>query len=271
MSETTAMKAANAVAPPAKDREVTEIWKGVVTARTLSAPGIPGHLLEMHRFAASTSVGHEAEKRAALAEIATRCAPWIRIFLGPEVWLLAECRADITAFAVRTLDRYGRLWCKHRGVAYVSDETIFCAASGGLADCRSTLHHEIFHAIEDRLADDDFDLIDRAAARGMPMPGEYLGAGIERRARLYQSLANAWDEGVKPTTVAGVPVSHVERVCWHIYSGGLARQIARGGMVRPVFSTARTARRACAFVRAYGFTLAPLATVAGMSLWARLH
>ncbi len=90
----------------------------------------------------------------------------------------------------------------------------------------ATLHHEIMHAMESSMHPEDLAAVNVAASRGLKRPGEYLDSPIERRARFYEWTAMAWDEGARPVMVCGIPVARADRVLWHLYTGGLAREVA---------------------------------------------
>lgn len=179
---------------------------------------------------------HAAETLAAVVAVATRCAPWVRLYLGPRLWSVCDT-ADADDYACRPTVRHlpgGRTEYEHHGRACWHDGVILCTSAARLPAAMATLHHEVWHEVErTRLAAADVAAVDRAATRGDPRPGDYLACAVERRARLYESWACAWDEGWRPASVLGWPIRRVDRVCVYVHGGGLARDVARHGAARP--------------------------------------
>ncbi len=150
-------------------------------------------------------VPHAAEALAAVAEVATRCVPWARVYLGPRIFSATE-----TA-----------------------------------------------------------DVVDRAAARGQPRPGQYLDSAVERRARLYECWASAWDEGWRPVAVLGRPLRRVDRVCAYVRSGRLARDVARGRNVLPRLGPVCLACRWVVAAVSHPAAGAAIPAVVALSIWYR--
>lgn len=92
----------------------------------------------------------------------------------------------------------------------------------------ATLHHGIWHIVEHHVVAGDFQAVDAVAGAGHPLPGHYLGSQVERRARLNQSWACSYDEGWRPVSLFGIPVSRVNRVFLSVYRGDLAGVVAAG-------------------------------------------
>lgn len=91
-----------------------------------------------------------------------------------------------------------------------------------------TLHHEIWHAVEcHHLSPEAVEIVSTAVEGGRHRPGYYLASAVERRARLYASWACAVDEGhqLVLSKRTGEPVSELDRVFLHVYSGELARAV----------------------------------------------
>ena len=182
------------------------------------------------------TVPHAGETLAAVTAVVSRCAPWVRDYLGPRLWSACDT-ADVDDYACRPSVRHlpgGRTEYEHHGRACWDKEVILCTSGCRLPAALATVHHEVWHAVERTcLAAADVAAMDRAAARGDPRPGDYLASAVERRARLYESWACAHDEGWRPAALLGWPLRRVDRVCAYVHSGALARDVARGRAVRP--------------------------------------
>ena len=181
-------------------------------------------------------VPHAAETLAAVVAVVTRCAPWVRVYLGPRLWSVCDT-ADADDYACRPVVRHlldGRTEYEHHGRSCWDDGVILCTSAARLPAALATVHHEIWHEVERvRLSAADVAAVDRAAARGDPRPGDYLASAVERRARLYESWACAWDEGWRPASLIGWPLRRVDRVCSYVHSGRLALDVSRGRVVLP--------------------------------------
>jgi hypothetical protein len=177
---------------------------------------------------------HEATQ-AAVAEIATRCAPSIKVIMGLRLWSALRDREDIASFARTKHLSDGGVAYEHYGAAWTRTNVpageapmIMIAMNRGTAHVTSTMHHEIWHAVEWNLAAVDRNAVHVQSHRGVQLPGTYLDSCVERRARMYQHWAAAYAEGWRPPMVMGIPMNHVDRVFLHVYSGALARRMASG-------------------------------------------
>ena len=102
------------------------------------------------------------------------------------------------------------------------------ASAARLPAVVSTVHHEVWHAVERRhLHPDDVAYVTAAVARGQPRPGVYLASPVERRARLYEAWASAVDEGWRPSRRR-----RLDRILSYVHSGAMARDVSAGRPVR---------------------------------------
>jgi len=142
---------------------------------------------------------------SAVIEIVRRCAPWLRLRVGD-----------------RLSDGACGAW-EPEADSDTGTGDVLVSTARGFCDALDTAHHEVWHAVEGWLTPDALGSIEAMAAGGRAMPTAYLDDPAERRARLYASLARAWDEGLR------VPIGLEDRalaVIWHVYSGAGARDIA---------------------------------------------
>ncbi|WP_298723659.1 hypothetical protein [uncultured Ferrovibrio sp.] len=137
-----------------------------------------------------------------IAELATRIAPWVDLYLGPRI--LSE-----------TGERWGGHCHQNQGVVFVNTRAY---ASTAL----ETLFHELFHAVDWYLQPPDRRVLDAAVARGADYESEYLSDPVERRARLFEKFASYIYEGGRCLACADTP--EVE-VLWRIYSGKIGQEI----------------------------------------------
>lgn len=216
---------------PDVDQVVHEIHEGRVRKGSVRSR-LP-ECVTRTRFGPGPVMVQSAAVLAAVTTTATRCAPWLRCYVGPRLWsVCAEDQGDwCSCSAVWQRLPDGRIEYEHTGLACwpAGAGVVLVARSRGLPKVMTTVHHEIWHAVEHTgLAPDDVAVIDVVAARGTEQPGHYLASALERRARLYAAWASARDEGWRP----GCPLRRVDRVCEYVYSGGLARDVARRGVGR---------------------------------------
>ena len=184
------------------------------------------------RFVGAPRMPHATDTLAAVRDVATRCAPWLRVYLGPALWTVADDGEDVSACSEIRILTDGRVVYRLGGQAWTGRGVVLVGAWCSTQRAVSVLHHEVWHAVELRLAVADFVLVDRAAARGVPMPGSYLASAVERRARLYSAWGSAYDEGWRPGTIGGWPVRRLDRIFAYVHGGGMARDIARRGVAR---------------------------------------
>jgi hypothetical protein len=156
-------------------------------------------------------------------EIVARCAPWLVCFIGPELWTKTKDNEDLTEYSDSRQMPDGGLAVRILGQAYFGRDTIFVSISKhSHPGVLSTLHHEIWHALEKFLTPGALAAVDSLAAGGRARPSEYLSSLSERRARLYQNLAASWDEGAM---IRLADADLAMRAMWHVYSGGLAKDV----------------------------------------------
>jgi hypothetical protein len=176
---------------------------------------------------------HAEDTLAAMREVATRCVPWVRVYVGPRLWSIADSEEDFACRSVVADLPDGRKAYEHNGVALLTKGAIMVSAKATLPWVMATLHHEIWHEVErNALSREDIEAVTAAVRSGQQRPGGYLDSVYERRARAYEWWACAYDEGWRPVSVAGVPVDRVDRVFLYVYSGSLARD-RRNGAARP--------------------------------------
>lgn len=226
---------------PAADVVVRHVHRGRVTTGTVRSR-LPA-CVSRTWFEPGPVMPHAVSVQAAVVTTATRCAPWLHVLLGPRLW--SSCPADDRDdYACRAVWRRvgDTVHYEHRGLACWNAGVLLVAAADLLPGVMAVLHHEVWHAVERHgLASADVEAVDRAAALGVPQPGAYLSSAVERRARLYESWACAWDEGWRPASVLGWSLRRVDRVCWYVHGGGLARDVSRHGAGLPQHGPARAA------------------------------
>jgi hypothetical protein len=214
------------------DNKVYRIHQGKTTVGTTSSR-LPS-FVDTHWFEPGRPMPHSMDVVAAISAIASRCAPSMNILVGPRIWGSCDisdtdsyaCRSNVRRRDAKTVEY------QHHGVAYFGRGLVMVASDDTLPLTTTTLHHEIMHAMESSMHPEDLAAVNVAASRGLKRPGEYLDSPIERRARFYEWTAMAWDEGARPVMIGGVPVSRADRVLWHLYTGGLAREVASGRPAR---------------------------------------
>lgn len=147
-----------------------------------------------------------------------RCAPWVRVYAGPRIFL--QCSTDGIS--------------NPAGVAALSNDpelpsAILMRLDLNLRAFRSTLHHEIWHAVEnDALNSRTVARLTKAVRLGTEYDGDaYLVSDIERRARAYQAYASLRDE-MPEMRFASAPSKPEEdlslaEIFEAVYSGDLAR------------------------------------------------
>lgn len=187
------------------------------------------------RFEPGATMPQNADVLAAIVSTITRCAPWVRLYLGPRVWSTVDA-CEIDAYSCRPNVKIlpdGCVDYEHHGIAYTTEDVIMIASSARLTAVMPTLHHEIWHSVERmHLQEDDISVVNRAVVCGQSRPGAYLNSSIERRARLYEAWSTAVDEGWRPMSIAGRPVRRLDRVMAYVYGGYLACDIAAGRPAR---------------------------------------
>lgn len=142
---------------------------------------------------------------ARVADTRDRCAPWVDVHLGPEL---------------RGPD--GVEW---RGQAWAAGGVVLLAGGGWPPpDVLLALHHELWHAVEPWLSDAALGVVDAAwADADAPWGHPYLDDPRERRARLYEAWATAWDRGAAHSLAPGVLTA--ADVCWQVYAGEVAAEV----------------------------------------------
>ncbi len=163
-----------------------------------------------------------------------RCAPWIRCYLGPVLWHLLPPGRDVGEYRMVRRQPDGSIAAVFVGQAWPRLGIVLVSvALVSYPDVRATLHHELWHAVESRLAAGDRAAVDSAVRCGVSVPSQYLDSATERRARLYESWTSAHAEGWRPISVSGWPIRRLDRIFWYVHSGGLARDIAARDAARP--------------------------------------
>jgi hypothetical protein len=163
-----------------------------------------------------------AELLARLSDTRVRCAPWVEVHVGPDL-----------------RGPGGEGW---RGQAWAAGGVVLLAGGDwSPPDVLQALHHELWHAVEPWLSDEALAVVDAACADAdAPWGHPYLDDPAERRARLYEVWAAAWDRGAAHPLAAGCLT--VADVAWQVYAGDVAaeagpdaaRQAARTRGVLPL-------------------------------------
>ena len=228
--------------PRPTDRAVYLVHRGRVGRGTVRSR-MQGSVRRWTQFVPAARMVHAAATLDAVRQVATRCAPWLRVYLGPQLWSFAGEGEDVTAFAdVRDLPD-GRSIHRIGGQAWRDDGVVLVSGWGSTSSALAILHHEIWHVIEDDLDPEDKAAIGAEVSRGIPFPGTYLDSLTERRARAYDAWASAQDEGWRPATLWGVPLRRVDRIWSYVYGGGLAADKAAGRPIKPRLLPGQAATR----------------------------
>ena len=172
---------------------------------------------------------HGAAVLDAVAGTVTRCSPWLRLYLGPRLWSVADADADLLACRpVMRRRADGRTEYEHHGLACWESGVLLVAGAARLPAVLATVHHEIWHGVEPLLSPAALSAVNAAVQDGRPRPGVYLDSAVERRARLYESWASAVDEGhqVVLDGRTGLPAAPLDRILAHVYTGRLAAAVA---------------------------------------------
>lgn len=254
-------QAKSAVVMPTRptDISVNLIQGGRMRQGTVSTR-LPYDMWDRSRFFPAPRLPCATETLEAVRNLATRCVPWVQVLVGPRLWSYNDPEDDLTAFCNLMVSPDGRIMHEIGGQAWSrphvpdgSPEAILLSIWGSTKGALSIFHHEAWHVVEYHLAPEDFDVVDAAVGAGHAMLGKYLDSAIERRARVYQAWANAHDEGWRPTTLFGVPLSRVDRVFLSDYRGDVAADRAAGRPSPARFSPAkRPLGRRCGAPRGFG-------------------
>lgn len=259
------------------DIAVSMIHRGRIGRGTVNTR-LPYDIGEKTRFYPAPRMSCADETLEAIKGVADRCVPWVKVLVGPRVCSYNQPGEDLSAFRRAGVSPDGRPIHEIAGQAFSrphvpdgSPEVILATNWTSATGALSTLHHEIWHVVEYHVAAGDFGAVDAVAGAGCPLPGDYLGSNFERRARLYENWACACDEGWRPVSLFGIPVSRIDRVFLAIYRGDMAADIAAG---RPaperLFPGEKTVRAMVAAVRQIwgelGWQGIMLAGVAGLTL-----
>jgi hypothetical protein len=213
------------------DVSVIHIHHGIVKRGTLNTKLPYGASLETFFTAAPKPLMADSIL-SAVVEVSARCAPWVRVVMGPRIWSWVREGSDTVdcRTKVRIID--GRLAYEHGGVAWGrpfvpegADELVMLKSWTNIPYALEILHHELWHVLEYYISPEDLDFITATVGHGLPMPGIYLDSQVERRARCYESYARARDEGWRPVRVMGTPVSRTDRIFEYVYSGQLAADV----------------------------------------------
>ena len=168
--------------------------------------------------------------------VVARCAPWLRVYAGAR--LVMQDGGDVSnpsGLAVKS---------------HTATETSAILMRLGLARnyYMSTLHHEIWHAVEhDALSDGTIARITKACRLGKEYAGNsYLQSDDERRARAYAHYASLRDEmpqmHVRSEDTRHGQYTSLADVFESVYSGELARSLGcdfRGRFDAPPGEAAR--------------------------------
>ena len=167
--------------------------------------------------------------------VATRCVPWVKVVVGPRPWKDAAPDTDLSAFRRVRILADGRQIYEIGGQAFRrgevpegEPEVIIVSSWTSPAGALGILHHEAWHVVERHIHDADFDQVDAAVSRGVALPGDYMDSALERRARLYEKWASAYDEGWRPVTMFGFPLARIDRVFLAVHRGDVAADHAAG-------------------------------------------
>ena len=216
------------------DIAVSMILDGRVGRGTV-ASRLPYDLSERAVFVAADRMPSADATLEAVREIATRCVPWVCTIVGPQLWLYAAPGEDLTAYKTVRASEDGRIMVVVAGLASrraaVPDdrrEVILLSGGSSTIGVVATLHHEVFHLLEYYLHEDDLAVVNAAVGAGRELPGDYLDSLIERRARVYEAWASAYDEGWRPTALFGIPLSRLDRVFLSVYHGDVAADRVAG-------------------------------------------
>jgi hypothetical protein len=220
----------------ATDSSVYEIVAGKVRRGTIRTR-LPEQCRESGVFfAPAPLMPYLDAKIAVITEIVSRCAPWLHVLAGPALRKTADGPLpDLSAFREVDQGADGRLTYSVSGCAWHFDgqshgqsPLIAIRTALGLTLVKSTVHHELWHAIEEHLSDEELAIVTAAALKGDPMPGSYLDSAVERRARLYEHFASYIDFGGACATVNGQIALPLQGVFWRVYSGELSRDVTTG-------------------------------------------
>jgi hypothetical protein len=177
-----------------------------------------------------------------LLAIQQRVAPWTQLYFAPVVWHLVEGDSDGWYADQYTQERRqigGREYYRCNGLAWQVGEVDYSVSS--LAQphlIAAIVYHELFHNISMHLPPAAHELLDQAVARSTASyPGYYGGLAEERKARLFEHVASALDEGLRLPIEPG----SAEHLLARIYRGEVAREIMspprpKGGALRRIVS-----------------------------------
>ena len=216
------------------DIVVSMIHRGRIVRGTVNTK-LPYGVGDTTRFYPAPRMPCADETLVAVKEVADRCVPWVKVFVGPRLWCYTLPGDDLSAFIRLSVSPDGRSIHEIGGQAFSrphvpegSPEVIITKGWSGTIGALATLHHEIWHIVEYHVAAGDFEAVDAVAEAGHPLPGYYLKSYAERRARLYQNWACSYDEGWRPVSLCGTPVSRVDRVFLSVYRNDLSADISAG-------------------------------------------
>jgi hypothetical protein len=212
----------------AVDLVVRRIHRGEIRTGTVRT-GLPAAMAGQSWWEPGPVRQHTSAAVDAVADVVSRCAPWLRVYVGPALWqMMPEGRDPSEYREVRRLPD-GKLAARIAGQAWSEIGALLVATAHlSMTGVVDTVHHEVWHAVEHRLSPTAWSVVDSAVAAGRGYPSAYLDSALERRARLYAAWACAVDEGL-PTIVdtrSGLPMGEVESVFAHVYSGRLAAAVA---------------------------------------------
>lgn len=248
MSAALALASAPSAAPAAGalDLVVRRIHHGSVRTGTVRT-NLPAALTGQTWWQPGPVRQHTAAAVDAVAEVCTRCAPWLRCYIGPALWCMVPDGRSLAEYRAVHLLPNGRWAARIAGQAWRSADIILVStAHQSMPEVLDTAHHEIWHAVENWLSSVARAVVDAAVADGRAYPSAYLDSAGERRARLYAAWASAVDEGLPlvadPRT--GLPLGELEHVLHYVYAGRLAAAMVAAD------AAARAAERSAAVRRA---------------------
>ena len=152
--------------------------------------------------------------------VIARCAPWVRVYAGSRIGRLSKTDDITTPAGVAVMSTDGDL-----------PSVILMRLDLNRRAYLSTLHHEIWHAIEnDAINKATIARITQACRLGAEFDGDaYLASDVERRARAYQAYAILRDEmpqmRVLGTTLRPGEDLSLTEIFEAVYSGQFARDL----------------------------------------------
>lgn len=201
------------------------IYGGRVVEKPLASLRLPQSVCGRAVVSPGPNVPETVPTLPALAEIADRICPWVRIAVVPALYSkMAEERGyglEATHYHLPT----GR-YASAGGLASYDGRVILAVLSHPTATA-STLFHELWHQMwfADVLSYAARDLMEAATKEGPDLPSAYTGNLSERTARLFEHYASARHEGMPaPAMTNYLSVGNIVEAVWN---GDNARDAVR--------------------------------------------